>query len=221
MRILLIDNERDVIDQVSDDIRQSYVVDVAYNSDEGSFLTETNAYDALVVGPTLVGLEEAAFYKNARNFNKSVPIASMSSDEDPKKRIHALDLGADVCLKYPINASELKAQLRALIRRNSQCLNPVVTIGKISLHTSEKQIYYKKKLMPFRKKEYEILEFLIMNKGKTVTKERLLEHIWDGEMYVFSNIVEVQIWNIRLMLKKYNTANFVKTVRGIGYTIEG
>jgi len=221
MRILLVDNKGDVIDQVSDDIRQSYVVDVAYNSDEGSFLTETNAYDALVIGPTLVDFEETEFYKNARNFNKSVPIAVISLEDNSEKRILALDSGADVCLKYPVSASELKAQLRALIRRNSQCLNPVVAIGKIFLHSSEKQIYYKKKLIPFRKKEYEILEFLMMNKGKIITKEELLEHIWDEEMYVFSNIVEVQIWNIRLVLKKHNTNNFVKTVRGLGYTIEG
>jgi DNA-binding response OmpR family regulator len=221
MRILLVDSKGDIIDQVSDDIHQSYVVDVAYNSNEGSFLTEVNDYDAVLVGPTLVDYERVEFYKNVRVYNKLVPIAAISSEDDPEKRILALDSGADVCIKYPMHVLEFKAQLRALIRRNSLCLSSVVVVGHISLDTSKKRIYCNNKVLSFRKKEYEIIEYLIMNKGKVISKEKLLEHVWDEGLYVFSNIVEVHIRNIRLELKKYKAFNFIKTVRGFGYTIEG
>jgi two-component system response regulator PhoP len=221
MRILLVDNDGDLIDQVLSDMHQSYVVDVAHSSSEGSYLSEVNDYDAVVVGPSIFDSDRNELCQKARVSNTTVPIAIIPSEDSPEKRILALDSGADVCMKYPVNPPELNAQLRALIRRNSFCPNPVITAGNISLNSSQRKVTVKNRVVSLRKKEYEILEFLIMNKGKAISKEMLLEHLWDGGIYIFSNIIEVHIRNIRLALQKFGAEKIIKTIRGFGYIIEG
>jgi DNA-binding response OmpR family regulator len=221
MRILLVDNGGDLIDQVLDGISQSYVVDAAYSSDEGGCLSEVNNYDAVAVGPSIFDEERNELCQKARSSNAMVPIAVITSENSPEKRISALNSGADVCIKYPVNSPELAAQLKALIRRNSSCPSPEVIIGNISLNSTRRKISIRGREIPLRKKEYEILEFLIMNKSRAVSKEMLLEHIWDGGLYIFSNIVEVHIRNIRLALQKSGAKKIIKTIRGFGYIIEG
>lgn len=221
MRILLVDNDRDLIDLVLNDIQQSYVVDVAYNSVEGSYLSEVNDYDVVVVGPSVFENEGVELCKTARISNARVPIAMIPSGDNSEKRILALDSGADVCIKYPVNPTELNAQLRALIRRNSFCPSPVINIANLSLNTSQRKLTVNGREVFLRKKEYQILEFLILNKGKVISKEILLEHIWDNGIYIFSNLVEVHIRNIRIALKKVRSQKMIKTIRGFGYLIEG
>ena len=221
MRILLIDNGRDLIDRLLDDMNQSFVVDAAYNSDDGGYLSQINDYDAVTVGPSVLGSERNELCQKARSSNTTVPIAVITSEDNSENRISALNSGADVCIKYPVSPPELDAQLRALIRRNSFCPNPVVTVGKISIDSSRRSIAVRGKIVSLRKKEYEILEFLIMNRGKVVSKEMLLEHVWDNGLYIFSNIVEVHIRNIRLALQKFKVDRIIKTVRGFGYILEG
>jgi DNA-binding response OmpR family regulator len=116
---------------------------------------------------------------------------------------------------------ELDAQLRALIRRNSLSPNPVVTIGKITLDSSQRRVVFGGKVVPLRKKEYEILEYLILNRGKVVSKEMLLEHVWDNGIYSFTNIVEVHIRNIRLAMREFTPDGIIRTVKGFGYIMEG
>jgi DNA-binding response OmpR family regulator len=221
MRILLVDNGGDLIDQVLDEMHQSYVVDAAYSSSEGSYLSEVNDYDAVAVGPSVFDSERDMLCKKARSSNTTVPIAVITKEDAPEKRISALNSGADVCIKYPINPPELDAQLRALIRRNSFCPDPMITAGTISLNSSQRKVAIGGKAVSLRKKEYEILEFLMMQKGKVVSKEMLLEHVWDGGLYIFSNIIEVHIRNIRMALQKSGMKKAIKTIRGFGYTIEG
>jgi DNA-binding response OmpR family regulator len=221
MRILLVDNDGDLIDQVLSGMHQSYVVDIAHSSSEGGYLSEVNDYDAVVVGPSIFDDDRNELCQKARVSNTTVPIAIIPSEDNSEKRIQALNSGADVCMKYPVDPPELDAQLRALIRRNSFCPNPTITVGDITLNSSQRKIMARGKVVSLRKKEYEILEFLIMNKGKTISKEVLLEHIWDGGIYIFSNIIEVHIRNIRLSLEKFGVEKIIKTIRGFGYLIEG
>lgn len=221
MRILLVDNGGDLIDLIIGGMNQSFVVDAAYSSDDGDYLSQVNDYDAVTVGPSILDTERNELCQKARSSNTMVPIAVITLEDSPEKRILALNSGADVCIKYPVSPSELDAQLRALIRRNLLCPNPVATVGNISLDSSQKKVAVGGRAVPLRKKEYEILEFLIMNRGKVVSKEMLLEHIWDNGLYIFSNIIEVHIRNIRLALQKFTGKKIIKTARGFGYIIEG
>jgi DNA-binding response OmpR family regulator len=221
MRILLVDSDGDLIDEVLNGIRQNYVVDVAYDSAQESFLSEVNEYDAVIVGPTLFSSEGTKLCEMARTVNTTVPIAIIPSKHDPEKNELALNSGADVCINYPVRAGELDAQLRALIRRNSLNLDPVITIGNISLDPSGRKVSVDGVLIFLRKKEYELLEYLFINRGRVVTKEKILEHIWDGGIYIFSNIVEVQMRNLKLALSKHKASRVFRTVRGFGYMAEG
>lgn len=221
MRILLVDSDGDLIEEVLSGIEQNFVVDVAHDSVQESFLSEVNDYDAVIVGPTLFDSEGTELCKMARTVNTTVPIAVIPSKSDPAKRTVALNSGADVCINYPVCPDELDAQLRALIRRNSLSPDPMITIGNVSLDQSKKKVLVNGTSIFLRKKEYELLEYLFINKGCVVTKEKILEHIWDRGIYTFSNIVEVQMRNLRLALKKHRARQIFKTIRGFGYMAEG
>jgi DNA-binding response OmpR family regulator len=221
MRILLVDNGGDLIDRMIDGMDQSFVVDAAYNSDDGGYLSQVNDYDAVTVGPSVLDSERNELCLKARSSNTTVPIAVITSEDSPEKRISALNSGADVCIKYPVSPPELNAQLRALIRRNSLCPNPITSVGNISLNSSQRKVSIGGRTVPLRKKEYEILEFLIMNRGKVVSKEMLLEHVWNNGLYIFTNIIEVHIRNIRLALREFTSEKIIKTVKGFGYIMEG
>jgi DNA-binding response OmpR family regulator len=221
MRILLVDNDGDLIDQVINGIHQNYIVDVAHDSVQESYLSEVNDYDAVIVGPALFDSEGSKLCEMARTVNSTVPVAIIPSKNDPQKRTLALNAGADVCINYPVEAEELNAQLRALIRRNSLNLEPVITVGNVSLDCSKRKVIVGGKPVLLRKKEYELLEILFINRGRVVTKEKMLEHIWDRGIYIFSNTVEVQMRNLKLALKKKGARQIFRTVRGFGYTVEG
>jgi len=220
MRLLLVDNEGDLLDRILSEIDQLYIVDVAHNSESGEYLSEINEYDAVVVGPTLSDLEGVELCKNTRILNPTVPIAAIPLESNPEKRTIVLNSGADVCMNYPVDGKELDAQLKALIRRNSLGFGSVLKVGNVSLDYSKKTVRVRNSLISLRKKEYELLEYLFLCKGSVVTKEKILEHVWDKGIYIFSNTVEVHMRNLRLALKKHKASNVFKTVKGFGYMVK-
>lgn len=221
MRILIVDSDGDLIDKVFAEIQQNYIVDLARDSVEGSYLSEINDYDAAVVGSAVLATEEVDFYKSVRASNTRLPIAVISAEINSVKRINALNSGADVCINSSIDPEELDAQLKALIRRNSICSDTVIKSGNISLYRSSRKVLINNCEVILRKKEYDLLEFLFINKGSVVTKEKILEHVWDDGIYTLSNTVEVHIRNLRITLKNFGAKAVIKTRRGFGYTVEG
>ncbi len=208
MRILVVDRDS----YLAEEIEKSYLVDAASDGNEGVCLSHDNDYDAIVVGPTLLGIEALDFCKTAREAQVKAPILFISHEH----RTNALDFGADVCTKPPVEPEELKAQLRALIRRGSD-LNfiSIIKSGKLEVNFKERTVLWKGKEISLRRKEYDLIEYLAFHKGKVISKENILEHVWEVGLYVYSNSVEVHVRNIR---RKFG-AKIIKTVRGFGYMI--
>lgn len=221
MRILVVDVEGDLIDKVYAELEQSYIVDVAHDSVEGGMLSEANDYDAVIAGPDVCTEESGDFYTRARLLNKRLPIAAVSQNDSVDEHINALRLGADVCISRTQNPKEVDAQLKAMIRRNSYCADEVIRTGKIILERFLRRVLINGKEVEFRRKEYDLLEYLLANKGRLVSKESILEHLWDGSIYILSNTVEVHMRNLRNKLKKFGVKNLIRTRRGFGYFIQG
>ena len=219
MRILLIDTESDLIEQALYEANESYIIDSACNEDEGSNLSEINEYDAVIVGPTLSSSKEVLLCRSTRNLNSSVPIAVISNQKGLGKAL-LLDSGADVCISPPVDGKELGAQIRALIRRNTKNSSSVLKAKNVSLDTTRKIVQVYGQDVFLRRKEYELLEYLLINKNIVVTKEKILEHVWEEGIYSFSNNLEVHIRNLRLALNKYGAEKIIKTVRGFGYIVD-
>jgi len=221
MRILLVDEAGDLMNRMIVDIESGYVVDVAHDDLEGSYLSEVNEYDAIIVGPTLSYEKAIEVCRKTRDFNVEVPILFIPKECNVDNRLKALDSGADVCINHSINTSEIKAQLKAFERKKAGVKNFEIRARNTILNLKEKQVKINGKKVNLRRKEFDLLEYLFINKGRVVSKEELLEHVWDNGIYVFSNTVEVHILTIRKRLKKYLAKAFIKTVRGFGYIVEG
>ena len=221
MRILLIQDDKDLLDDVLDEVEKDYVVDVAYNGVDGTYLSQVNDYDVMVVDSTLPDIDGIEVCKLTRSAKITTPIILLSDDSESANKVRSLDAGADVNFSKPVNVDEFKAQVRALARRNGAALSDsFLKVGKVEIDLCKKQIYINKKPKLLRRKEFDLLEYLLINRGRVVSKEELLEHVWEKGIYVFSNTVEVHIRSLREHLARYVGKRFIRTVRGFGYKIQ-
>jgi DNA-binding response OmpR family regulator len=220
MRVLFIDKEGDLFEQITAEINESYVVDLAGSAMEGAYLTQVNDYDAIIVGPSVNNLDAGEVCEKTRQSDVEVPILLISDRDCSEDRLKLLDSGADVCLGKSTQPKEIKAQLRVFVRRKAQIQNNLIIVNKFILDVSQRKLFLKKRVIDLRRKEYELLEYLFINKNKIISKEKLLEHVWEDGLYVFSNTVEVTVRNVRMKVGgKIN--NLIETIRGFGYVVKG
>lgn len=221
MRILLIEDDKDLLEDILTEVEKDYIVDVAYNGIDGTYLSQINDYDVIVVDSTLPDIDGVEVCRMTRSADIKTPIILLSESLEPAQKVKSLDAGADVNFQKPLNVDEFKAQIRAIARRTKSHSNgSLIKSGKIEIDIREKQIYINKKPIFLRRKEYDLLEYLLLNKGRIVSKEEILEHVWEKGIYVFSNTVEVHIRSLREHLRKLVGKKFIRTIRGFGYKIQ-
>lgn len=223
MRILMVEDDLEYLSNCVAEIEKEYIVDLAYSADEGAFKSEVNDYDVIVVDGALPLNDGSNFCKTVRDANISSPILYLSDKLDSTIRTTYLKDGANVCLPKTAPTSELKAQIKALARlRHAYSTRETVILNKsaVEINLGIQTVTKNGEEVQLRKKEFNILEYLILNKGRTVSKEELLEHIWEEGILVKSNSLEVHIRNIRAKLEKPNSVRVITTVRGFGYKIE-
>jgi DNA-binding response OmpR family regulator len=221
MRILFVEDDKDFLDDVLTDAERDYVVDVAYSGAEGTYLSQINDYDVMVFDAALPDMDGVEICRVTRGANIKTPIILLHDSCEISNKVMSLDAGADVILYKPIDISEIKAQVRALARRNNSISDGcVIKIGKIEVDCRQKQVVFKSKIIQLRRKEFDLLEYLIINRKRTVSKEEILEHVWEKGIYVFSNTVEVHIRSLRERFSKLTGRKIIRTVRGFGYRID-
>ena len=209
MRILVIDNEGKLLLGID----KSYVVEVAHSGVDGAYQSQDSDYDAIVVGAMLTDIDGIEVCRMTRELHVLTPIL-LISDVD---KVIALNSGADICEKPNIKPEELHAQLRALIRR-SKGFDPSseIRVGDVAINQITRKVYQGKSEIFLRRREYDTLEYLFLNRGRILSKENILEHVWEKGLYVTSNSLEVHVKNIRNRLG----ANVIRTVHGFGYTVD-
>ncbi|MFZ2663848.1 MAG: response regulator transcription factor [Patescibacteria group bacterium] len=221
MRLLLIEDDKNLLKDVIDEAEKNYIVDVVSSGSDGAYLSQVNDYDVMVVDSNLPDIDGVEVCKMTRDADVNTPILLLSEDSESSHRVKSLDAGADVTFPKPVNVDEFMAQLRALSRRNGMLSHSsVIKVGKVEVDFKKKQAYVNKKPILLRRKEFDLLEYLLLNKGRVVSKEEILEHVWDQGIYVFSNTVEVHIKSLRGRLSRFAGKKFIKTVRGFGYKID-
>ncbi len=218
MRILLVDNDIESLQKLRAGIDDHYIVDVANNGEEGAYLSQANEYSAIVLESGLKDITEPDFCKQTREHNKEVPILILQKEADLETRLKTLDCGADAVLAEPVNELELKAYLRVLISRSQKISHDeILRVGDLSLNTKTKEASRQKTKISLRRKEYDILYCLMLNKNNVISKEQLLENAWDYGIETFSNTLEVNMKNLRDKIDKPFKKKLIKTVYGFGY----
>ena len=222
MRILIVEDEKYLAEALSQLLtQQNYTVDTFNDGEEGLDNALTGIYDAIVLDVMLPKINGFDIVKTLRQEKVYTPVILLTAKSDVKDRIHGLDMGADDYLPKPFDTGELLARLRALTRRGNEVIvnNNELKIGDITLDTSTMQLYGTQRETSLTKKEFELLEYLIINKSMVISKEQIIEKLWGFESEAEGNYVEVYISFLRKKLAFVSKDVTIATIRGIGYKI--
>jgi two-component system OmpR family response regulator len=216
MRILVVEDEPRLLANLAKALREEgYAVDTADNGDDGLFKAETCDYDAIVLDVMLPQLNGWELLARLRK-RKQTPVLMLTARDGTSDRVRGLDTGADDYLVKPFDLHELLARLRALIRRSAGQALSRIEIGEVLIDTRARSILRAGQPVTLTAREYAILEYLALHRGKVVTRSALYEHILDETDDTLSNLVDVHIFSIRKKLGH----DLIATRRGQGYCIE-
>ena len=219
MRILLVEDEIQLLNAYVKGLKQDgYAIDTATNGDEAMELVTINTYDLIVLDINLPKLNGIEVLKQVRALNESVKIIIVSANRSLEQRIEGLDLGANDYLTKPFDFPELKARIRALLRRDFISSPNLLTVGEFSVDLNLHQVSFKGKQIVLTLKEYTILTYLITNRDRIVSSEELLEKCWNEEADPFSEAMRVHIYALRKKIQEATRRDdIIQTVKGVGY----
>ena len=220
MKILVIEDSASLRSSLSRGLRRlGHAVDAAADGDEGLAHLGGNDYDVVVLDLMLPGVDGWTVLRRLRASGKSTHVLILSAKDQVADRVGGLKLGADDYLVKPFSFDELSARVHALGRRRYERKSPTVRIGKVSINTSSRQAERDGELVPLTPKEYAVLECLLLNRGRVLSRLQILEAIYDSETYTNTNVVDVLICDLRRKLQVEADPPIVLTRRGAGYYI--
>ncbi len=218
MKLLIIEDEKQVADNLKEGLEQHrFSVDIAYNGEDGYYLTQEFDYDVIILDLMLPDIDGEDMCRKLRDDKNKSFIIMLTAKKQLDNIIHGLDCGADDYLTKPFEFSELMARIRALLRRSSEHKSNILSVSDISLDTKKEEVKIDGRKVRLTKKEYMILEYLLRNKGQLISRNQLLEHAWDRNVDIFTNVVDTHIKNLRKKLGR--SGNVLKTIYGSGYRI--
>jgi two-component system OmpR family response regulator len=216
MRVLIVEDEPDLLGSLLQAVREDgYAADGATDGEEGLYKAESYEYDAILLDIMLPGLDGWEVLQRLRK-TKKTPVLMLTARDAVRDRVKGLDTGADDYVVKPFDIDEVLARLRALIRRSASEAQPRLEIGDVVIDTAARTVSQSGELMTLTAREYALLEFLALHRGKLVTRTMLYEHLFDENDNTLSNLLDVHVSNLRKKLGH----DFITTRRGHGYSIE-
>ncbi len=221
MRILLIEDEHRVAEIIASALREGprYAVDIATDGRTGSNLAQDGVYDLIVLDLMLPGLNGLDVLRSIRSRGDRTPVLILTARAEKESVIELLNAGADDYLGKPYDLGELIARIKALIRRGKGAASPVFTVRDLELNTLEMTVKRSGNLVDLSPMEYRILEYLIHNPRAVISKQQLLEHLYDYNWERHSNVIEAHISNLRRKLNAESDGSYIMTLRGRGYRL--
>jgi len=218
LKILVIEDEKLIADILKKGLEfHKFSVDVAYCGCDGYLLTQQFEYDVVILDLMLPDINGEEVCRKIRQDKNSVYILMLTAKKQSEDIVNGLNYGADDYLTKPFEFSVLLARIRALLRRATDKKENILEILNIRLFIDKEKVEVDSKEIELTKKEYMILEYLMRNKGQLLSRNQILEHAWDRNVDIFSNIVNTHIKNLRKKIGK--TGNIIETVYGSGYRI--
>ncbi len=222
MRILLIEDERKIANALKRGLEQeSYAVDVAYDGQEGYGRAMVGKFDILILDRMLPGIADGLDICRAmRKANMHQPVLLLTARDATRDRVEGLDNGADDYLVKPFSFEELLARIRALLRRPEQTADTTLRVGDLELHPDTFHVQRAGQRIELSRKEFALLEYLMRNENRILSKEQIITHVWDFDADILPNTVEAFIASLRQKIDKpYKDHPLLHTVRGFGYRI--
>lgn len=218
MRILIIEDEKDIRSQIAQQLgQQGYMVDETGDGEEGLFFAEEYPIDAAIVDIGLPGISGLDVIKKLREEGKTIPILILTARDRWQDKVDGLEAGADDYLAKPFQMEELMARVKALLRRASGETKQEIRCSNIRLDLNSQKVYQDEQALEFTTFEYRLLEYLMRNCDKVISKDKLGDYLYPHDEDRDSNVIEVIIGRVRRKLDPNNTIKPIETLRGRGY----
>lgn len=221
MRILIVDDEPELLEQIGQTLQQQkYTVSMARDGEEALDYIFSDPYDLIILDVMLPRTDGLQVLRELRDENITTPVLMLTAKGDVEDRIRGLDMGADDYLAKPFSTAELLARIRALLRRNSEVVTAVLELGDIRVDTGGRIVTRNGALINLTPKEFLILEFLLYNRNRAISRFNIAEHVWGDafDPFTMSNNIDVHIKNLRRKIGD-EQGSLIRTVRGVGYMI--
>ena len=221
MRVLLIEDDVTIARLLKEGLEdESYAVDVVNDGSEGYRTAAADDYDVIILDIMLPGMNGYEVCRSLRNDGNKTPILMLTARDAERDIVEGLDTGADDYLAKPFSFDVLLARIRALLRRPNGKLEEILQVGDLKLDPSSKKVTRASQEISLTAKEYGVLEYLMRNKGKVLSKEQIISHVWDFDADVLPNNVELFIMFLRRKIDKPFKSKLIHTVSGFGYKLE-
>jgi two-component system response regulator PhoP len=222
MRVLLVEDEQRLAENIVAALQEiGLAVDSAQDGETGSHMAEQGVYDAIVLDLMLPGKSGQSVLHDLRRRSIHSPVLILTAQEGKESIIELLNAGADDYLGKPFDLGELLARIKALIRRGKGTSTSVLKILDVELDTIHQTVLRQGKLIDLSPSEYRILEYLIHRPRAIVSKQELLEHLYDFAWEHHSNVIEAHVSNLRRKLNHPGTEPLIETLRHRGYRLRG
>ena len=222
MRVLIVEDEHKIARALKKALEQeSYAVDISYDGDNGYAMATTEPYDVAIIDRMIPGeYNGLAIVKAMREAKIHTPVILLTAMSSVHDRAEGLDGGADDYLVKPFALEELLARVRALLRRPAEQQANILTVGDLSMDTVNYSVKRASDTIRLTSKEFALLEFLLRNQGRPLSKDVIISHVWDYDADILPNTVEVYIKYLRNKIDIPYKTKLIHTIRGFGYKLE-
>ena len=218
LKILIVEDEINIAEFIKLELEhEGYETDIAYDGREALNKAKKDKFDVIILDVMIPYINGVDICKKVREFS-NIPIIMLTAKSDLTDKVLGLDSGANDYITKPFRIEELFARIRVVTRSQNQNLNKL-SVGKITICTDSYQVFLEEKEISLTKKEYDLLYQLVLNKNIVMSREKLLQNVWDENYYGDSNVVDVTIKHLRTKLFD-DKGIIINTIRGIGYVIK-
>jgi two-component system OmpR family response regulator len=222
MRLLLIEDDRKIASFICKGLKQAgFAIDHVSDGDDGFQLAVSEPYDAAIIDIMLPKLDGLTLIEKLRHQKINTPVLILSAKRSVDDRVKGLQSGSDDYLTKPFAFSELLARVQALIRRSSGVLEPTrLIVGDLSIDLMTRDVVRAGEKIELQPREFALLEYLMRNAGRIVSKTMIMEHVWDYNFDPETNIVEARICRLRDKIDRPFEKKRIHTIRGVGYVLK-
>lgn len=220
MKILIVEDEKILNNTINKSLKDAgYEVESAFDGFDAMEMIEIESYDLIVLDLNLPNMDGMEILKNLRKEDVETKVLILSARSQIQDKVEGLDAGANDFLQKPFHLDELKARVRSLTRRNFIQNNTELSFDKIKFDSKNRTIFIDDKELKLTRKESGILEYLLLNQGRPVSQEELIDHVWDSSVDLLSNSIRVHISALRKKLKQELGYDPIENRIGIGYLL--
>lgn len=221
MRVLIVEDEKNLARILKKGLEEnSFAVELSHDGEEGLYMAETFPFDAVILDIMLPKLDGISVLERLREKKITVPVIMLTAKGEVEDRVAGLNTGADDYVPKPFDFSELLARLRAVIRRNKGTASSVIQMDDLEIDTNSQTVRRASREIKLSAREYRILEYFVMNRERVISRAELIDHVYETDYDLDSNVIDVYINYLRNKIDKGFDTQLIHTVRGAGYVLK-